>query len=194
MFPLFDMDKAEAIAYLASKNVPVTSRGESQDLCFVEAGKYAEFVENKAGDIPTCGKIVDPEGKKLGDHKGIHCYTIGQRGGLGVAAKERLFVSKLDRETNEVTLAPRGGVMNDRCLVTDINWVRGEPLESGAVISVRPRYRHPGAEATIELFDKTSGRIVFKEEQFALTPGQAAVFYRDGEVLGGGWISLDSAE
>ncbi|MFC1468174.1 tRNA 2-thiouridine(34) synthase MnmA [Verrucomicrobiota bacterium] len=191
IFPLADMDKAEAKAYLASKNVPVTSRGESQDLCFVEDGKYAEFVEGKAGDIPTRGDIIDPEGKKLGEHKGIHCYTIGQRGGLGVAAKERLYVSKLDKGRNEVTLAPRYGIMKDCCLAKEISWISGKPLETGEVVSVRPRYRHPGAEATLEMIDETTARIRFKEEQFALTPGQAAVFYRDGEVLGGGWISLD---
>ncbi len=176
---------------MAEKNIAVTSRGESQDLCFVEEGKYAEFVEGKAKELKTCGNILDPNGKILGQHKGIHCYTVGQRGGLGVAAKERLYVSKLDKEKSEVTLAPRDGVMSKVCLATDVNWVLGEPIAFGETVIVKPRYRHPGAEAMLQLIDEKTVRILFKENQFALTPGQAAVFYKDNEVIGSGWISAD---
>ncbi|MCK5845590.1 MAG: hypothetical protein KAG97_12825, partial [Victivallales bacterium] len=162
----------------------------SQDLCFVEAGKYAEFVENRAPQVKRKGQVLDHQGKVLADHEGIHRFTVGQRGGTGVATGERVYVSEIDAEENTITLSPREKVMQSECIVTAAHWISGlfpEDAASGT-LAVQPRYGHGGAPATIEKMNETDFRVVFDEPQFALTPGQAAVVYSGDEVLGGGWI------
>jgi len=180
--------KPDVCEYVRAKKLPVSARGESQDLCFVEEGRYPEFIEARRPELPLSGRIVDPVGHVLGEHKGIHRYTIGQRTGLGVAAKERLYVSRLDAVRNEVVLAGRVGVMARICSVSDVRWVSEVVPSEPVVAEVRPRYRHPGATARIVPCADGRVEVCFDEPQFALTPGQAAVFYQGDEVLGGGWI------
>lgn len=189
LFPLGDFTKDEAREWAAQRNLPVTSRGESQDLCFVEDGQYPQFVENRTPHLPKKGDIVTPDGSKVGEHDGVHRFTIGQRGGHGVALGERAYVSRLDADANLVELSPREGLMHRRCRVTDINWISGTPLPDGSRITLKPRYRHRGAEAVLHRESDQIALIEFKEDEFALTPGQAAVFYAGDELLGGGWIS-----
>lgn len=186
-FPLGGWTKDEVKKWSDDHNLPIVPRGESQDLCFVEAGRYAEFVENHAPNVKKPGKIVDDEGKELGDHEGIHRFTVGQRGGTGVATGERVYVRDIDKSANVITLSPREKVMQSECIVTDAHWISGEfPMPGN--LSVQPRYGHSGAPAKIEKISDTEFRVVFDEPQFALTPGQAAVVYSGDETLGGGWI------
>ncbi len=159
---------------------------ESQD--FMGGADYGRLFQ--PADLRP-GPVVDESGRVLGEHRGLVYYTIGQREGLGIAAGRRMFVKELRPETNTVVLADRESVMRDTCLVENVHWMAGAPPVSGgqgASCHVQLRYRHAGAPAVLELRDDGRARVRFDEPQFAITPGQAAVFYRDDEVLGGGWI------
>ncbi|MCF7849475.1 MAG: tRNA 2-thiouridine(34) synthase MnmA [Kiritimatiellales bacterium] len=188
LFPLSEMKKEEVKAYSDERGLPIIPRGESQDLCFVEDGKYPEFVEQRDPSARMSGEIRTPDGKVVGKHAGIHHFTIGQRGRLGVATGERMYVKKLNKSENSVEIAQRQDLMGDVCMVADIHWIIGYPPAETFQCEVRPRYRSNGAIATVQLAGDGCAKINFDEPQFALTPGQAAVFYQDGEVLGGGWI------
>lgn len=188
LFPLADMPKPEVKAYSRKRGLPIVSRGESQDLCFIEEGKLAEFVEQRDPSVIQPGEIHDQHGNVVGRHDGIHRFTIGQRGKLGIALGERMYVKQLDKENNVVVVAPRPGVMKSECTLDDIHWISGSAPQEDLVCEVRPRYRSNGALACVKVSGKSVATVTFEEPQFALTPGQAAVFYKDGEVLGGGWI------
>jgi tRNA-specific 2-thiouridylase len=188
LFPLAGMPKTEVKAYSTQRGLPIVPRGDSQDLCFVEEGRLPEFVEQRDPSVVRRGEIRDQDGKVVGHHDGLHRFTVGQRGRLGIALGERMYVRRLDRENNVVEVAPRPGVMKSECTVTEIHWIAGGPPASSIRCEVRPRYRSNGATASVALSGSDEGRIVFDEPQFALTPGQAAVFYDGDEVLGGGWI------
>ncbi len=188
LFPLADMPKPEVKAYSEKRGLPVVPRGESQDLCFVEEGKLPEFVEQRDPSVVKRGEIHDQNGKVVGYHDGLHRFTVGQRGKLGIALGERMYVKRLDQEHNVVEVAPRPEVMDAECTLSDIHWISGEAPDGELRCEVRPRYRSNGALAQVTVRADHGGRVLFDEPQFALTPGQAAVFYKDGEVLGGGWI------
>ena len=188
LFPLADLPKSEVKAYSEKRGLPVVPRGESQDLCFVEEGKLPEFVEQRDPSVKKRGEIHGPDGKVVGHHEGLHRFTIGQRGKLGIALGERVYVKRLDKENQVVEVAPRSEVMQVDCAVRDIHWISGEAPKGELRCEVRPRYRSNGAVATVRFDADQKGSVIFDEPQFALTPGQAAVFYLKGEVLGGGWI------
>jgi tRNA-specific 2-thiouridylase len=125
----------------------------------------------------------------LGTHQGLHRFTVGQRSRLGIATGERMYVTRLDKEKNVVEVAPRPGTMKSECILADVHWIAGQAPGGELHCEVRPRYRSKGATATVHLNGEGGAAAVdFDEPQFALTPGQAAVFYQNGEVLGGGWI------
>ncbi len=125
VFPLGGWTKEEVKKWSADHDLPVIPRGESQDLCFVEEGMYPEFVEARAPEVKKKGRVLDDKGNKLADHDGIHRFTVGQRGGTGVAVGERVYVSRIDAAKNEITLSPREGVMQSECLVQDAHWISG---------------------------------------------------------------------
>jgi tRNA-specific 2-thiouridylase len=188
LFPLANMPKPEVKAYSARRGLPIIPRGESQDLCFVEEGKLPDFVEQRDPSVVKPGEIRDPDGNVVGMHSGLHRFTVGQRGKLGIALGERMYVKRLDKENNIVEIAPRPGIMKSDCTLSDLHWIAGEAPAAELHCEVRPRYRSNGATATVRISNDRNATVVFDEPQFALTPGQAAVFYQDGEVLGGGWI------
>ncbi len=188
LFPLADMPKPEVRAYSKERGLPIVSRGDSQDLCFIEEGKLPDFVEQRDPSVIQKGEIHDQHGKVVGQHEGLHHFTVGQRGKLGIALGERMYVKRLDKENNVVEVAPRPGVMKTECMADDLHWISGDVPEAELVCEVRPRYRSNGATAAVKVLADQTARIMFDEPQFALTPGQAAVFYKGGEVLGGGWI------
>ncbi len=188
LFPLAKIAKPEVKAYSLERGLPIIARGESQDLCFIEEGKLAEFVEQRDPSVIKPGEIHDHHGTVVGQHDGIHRFTVGQRGKLGIALGERMYVKQLDTENNVVIVAPRPGVMKSECTLDDLHWISGSAPEEPLVCEVRPRYRSNGAQATVRIADDETVTVTFEEPQFALTPGQAAVFFKDGEVLGGGWI------
>ena len=191
-FPLGGWTKPEVKKWSNDHGLPIIPRGESQDLCFVEAGEYAEFVEGRIPGVKKRGDVLDQDGQVIAEHEGIHRFTVGQRGGTGVATGKRVYVSKIDPQQNTITLLPRDQVMHSTCDVTETHWISGEVPDLGKSYSVQPRYGHRGAEATLEQTGEDRFRVHFNEAQFALTPGQAAVVYDGDEALGTGWISNPS--
>lgn len=194
LVPLGDWTKDEVRRWSVEKGLPSVPRGESQDLCFVEDDRYPEFIEQRVPDVKRKGAVRDGAGRVLAEHGGIHRFTVGQRGGMGIATGERMYVSRIDAEKNEVTLSPRDALMKSACRIADVHWIAGSPPDRHRAYSVQPRYRHPGASARLEPLPDGRMLLRFEEPQFALTPGQAAVVYDGDEVLGGGWIEAAADE
>lgn len=188
LLPLQDWGKDAVRAYARERDITTRLHSESQDLCFTDGDTYQDLVEKRQPQVAKEGVIVDPQGRKLGRHSGIHHFTIGQRRGTGVAAGERLYVARLDPQTNRVIMASREECLGKECIIRDVNWISGEAPSLDKTYTVKPRYRHPGANAHLLRQDSDALRIVFEEPQFALTPGQAAAIYSGRELLGGGWI------
>ena len=187
MFPVGHLAKDEVRRIAQARGLAVADKPDSQEICFVPDGDYAAVVDRL---LPArrAGLIVDVAGRVVGRHDGVHHFTIGQRKGLGVASAEPLFVVRLDAGRQLVTVGPRAAVDSTRCAATGVNWISGAapggPLRAEAQI----RHRHAAAAATVEPIADGRVTIAFDAPQTAVTPGQAVVFYRGDEVLGGGWI------
>ena len=195
MFPLGEMSKPEARAAARDHGlVGVAEKKESQEICFVPDGDYAGFIdryleaENETTRLPGAGEIVDTNGRVIGRHEGIHRYTIGQRRGIGIADEKPLYVVSINAGRNRVTVGSANELLRDEFTAAGVNWVAFDAPEEPVRAEVRVRYRHTAAPATITSVPDQRARIVFDEPQRAITPGQATVFYRGDEVIGGGWI------
>ncbi|MGD8521518.1 MAG: tRNA 2-thiouridine(34) synthase MnmA [Desulfobacterales bacterium] len=190
-FPLGDMKKSEVQQLAEKKGLhPITSK-ESQDACFVKQGSYGEFLLKQSGYMPAPGPIVDRHGTLLGQHKGLHLFTIGQRRGINCPAPEPYYVVKLDRKRNRLVVGSKSDLLTSTCRVVDINWIT-DPPTAPITVHTRIRYRHQGVAGTLFPKSNNSAEIQFKSPQAAITPGQGAVFYQGDEVLGGGWLALDT--
>jgi tRNA-specific 2-thiouridylase len=189
LLPLGELTKSQVVEYAKRKGLPVKFDSESQDLCFIGDEGYVPFIEKRRPDLKKQGPIVSAAGREIGRHNGYHHFTVGQREGLGVAAACRLYVREVRPETNTVVVGGREDVMSRQCLVEEVHWIGGKAPSDGAACAVKLRYRHKGAPAELRLLEESRVEVIFREEQFAVTPGQAAVFYDGDEVLGGGWIS-----
>jgi tRNA-specific 2-thiouridylase len=187
-FPLGEMKKSE-IKQLAAKNGlhPVACR-ESQDVCFIKDETYAEFIAGQTGLEPQPGLIEDTKGEVIGEHQGLHLFTVGQRRGINCPASEPYYVVRLDSSRHRLIVGTKKDLLSDECRVTDINWICDAPAEP-IEIDTRVRYRSIEVASTVIPLDDKSAIVRFKRPQPAVTPGQGAVFYRGDEVLGGGWIS-----
>ncbi|MGI9105257.1 MAG: tRNA 2-thiouridine(34) synthase MnmA [Pyrinomonadaceae bacterium] len=200
MFPLGEMSKAEVRAVARRYNLGVAEKAESQEICFVPDGDYAGFIdrylaaEGEAKRQPGTGEIVDTQGRVVGEHQGIHRYTVGQRRGLGLSRPLPLYVVSVDPQRNQIVVGESDELLAGEFVAAGVNWISlTEPAASTVRASVRVRYRHTAAPATIEPTpDPRRVRVRFDEPQRAITPGQATVFYRGDEVLGGGWIVKNS--
>ena len=183
-FPLGAMLKSDVLQLARDNGFDeVAAKEESQD--FIESDDYSPLFQ--PGESQP-GPITDTAGKVRGQHRGIIYYTVGQREGLGIAAAERLYVKEICAATNTLILGRRDDVMSDFCRVSEVNWISGAPPADGTECLIRLRYRHTGAAAKLVAEPDGVWRVDFAEPQFAVTPGQAAVFYTGDEVLGGGWI------
>ncbi len=172
----------------------MADKGESQEICFVPNGDYAAFIDayfreqGIEADRPR-GAIVDSAGKRLGEHAGVHRFTIGQRRGIGVAVGEPLYVIRTEPETQTVTVGPGDELLSDTLVARDVNWISIAAPAGPIRAHVRIRHKHQAAPATVRMGDDGAVEVRFDEPQRAITPGQAAVFYDGDLVLGGGWIS-----
>jgi tRNA-specific 2-thiouridylase len=185
LFPLGDLTKQEVREIARRAQLPTSEKAESQEICFVEGRSYAEFVEQYAGTKTTQqGEIVTETGEVVGQHSGIHKYTIGQRKGL-VATGMPQYVVRIEPDTNRVVVG--NDPMKRRFTVRDHNWIAVEELNEPIRCDVQIRNRFEPKPATIS---SSQGEIIveFDEPQRAITPGQGAVFYWDDVVVGGGWI------
>ncbi|MDR0400272.1 MAG: tRNA 2-thiouridine(34) synthase MnmA, partial [Treponema sp.] len=188
-FPLGELTKAQVRESAAELGFVNAEKPDSQDICFVPDGDYGGFMERWTGKTYPPGNIVDGTGKVLGRHRGIVRYTAGQRRGLGVAAKGRLYVAAKDLEANTVTLGPEADLYSKTLTAVNINLIALPRLERPARVRVKTRYLQVEQWATAEQTGEDRIRIEFDEPQRALTAGQAAVMYDGDLVLGGGTIA-----
>jgi len=184
--PIGEMTKDEVRAEANRLGLRTAAKADSQDLCFV-GGDYRDFLRRRFPDSDRPGVVVDTAGEVVGTHDGTAAFTVGQRRGLGVALGEPRYVVRVDAPTATVTIGRRADLAVDACRVGGVGFVSGEPLADGAEVSVKVRYRSPAVAATLHR-DGDDHLVRFAEPQLAVAPGQAAVFYRDDEVLGGGTI------
>jgi tRNA-specific 2-thiouridylase len=193
MFPLGSMTKPEVRALAEEFNLPVAKKHESYEICFVPNGDYASFMDAYLRDkgiepSATEGVIVNTEGKELGRHAGAHHFTVGQRKGIGIAAKDPLYVIQTDSRTQTVTVGSNDDLLRATLIARDIRWLSWPGLPAPARVRVRIRNRHAPAPATITPLEADRAEVRVDEPQRAVTPGQAAVFYSGELVIGGGWI------
>jgi tRNA-specific 2-thiouridylase len=186
LFPLGELTKPEVREIARRAGLPTSEKAESQEICFVEGGSYAQFVEKYAGSnaTPKTGEIVTENGDVVGTHAGIHNYTVGQRKGL-VALGRPQYVVKIEPEFNRVVIG--NDPLRTTFTVRDHNWIAIEKLVDPIRCHVQIRNRFEPKPATIFLADGEV-TVQFDEPQRAVTPGQGAVFYWDDVVIGGGWI------
>jgi tRNA-uridine 2-sulfurtransferase len=192
LFPLGSQTKSETRLRAAEFGLHTAEKPESQDLCLIEAhGSMRSFLEKYLD--PKSGDIVDRSGKVLGQHDGIHNYTIGQRKGIGIAAAQPLYVIGIDAGKNQVIVGDRLEAQTTELTVQRVNWVSiaepSTPIRAGVQI----RYRATAVPCTVIPLEADRARVVFDDPQFSITPGQAAVWYDGDILLGGGIIERDSA-
>jgi tRNA-uridine 2-sulfurtransferase len=198
VFPLGDMTKSEVREAARSLGLETAEKPESQEICFVPDGNYAKFVEDYARhEMPesadgksamAAGEIATTEGQIIGEHTGLHRYTVGQRRGIRIASPDPLYVVKIDVPRNQLVVGKRSELYSKSFIATGVNWLAIAPPDKPARAKVRIRYRSPEAAATITPVATNRARVEFDEPQAAITPGQASVFYDDDRVVGGGWI------
>jgi tRNA-specific 2-thiouridylase len=186
-FPLGDFTKDEVRAHAARLQLRVAEKAESQDICFVPDGDYVRFLEEQRGAGTMDGEIVHVDGRVLARHHGTYRYTIGQRRGLGIAWPEPLFVVAIDAASKRVMVGEKPFLAVTDFTVEKVNWIVPPPAEPFAA-ACRIRYRHHEIPTHIQCIDGNKLRVHLNDAQHGVTPGQAAVFYRGDEVLGGGWI------
>ncbi|MCU1266065.1 MAG: tRNA (5-methylaminomethyl-2-thiouridylate)-methyltransferase [Acidobacteria bacterium] len=194
MFPLGEMSKPEVRDLARGSDLDVAEKAESQEICFVPDGDYAGFLdryltaENRTEQIPAEGELIDAQGRVVGRHDGIHRFTVGQRRGIGIAAERPLYVLSIDAPGNKVVVGSAEELLSEEFTAAGVNWIAFDEPEVSTRADVRVRYRHEAAAATIVSLPQGRVRVTFDVPQRAITPGQATVFYRGDEVVGGGWI------
>jgi len=193
-FPLGELTKPEVRELARELGLPVAEKPDSQEICFVPNGDYAAFIqayfrEQGAAAAPSRGEILDTEGRVLGEHAGVHRFTVGQRRGLGIAAGEPLYVIATEPATQRVIVGGNQDLLRARLTAREMNWISIPPISAPVRASVKIRNKHLAAPATIyPTGDPARVEVHFDEPQRAVTPGQGAVFYDSDLVLGGGWI------
>jgi tRNA-specific 2-thiouridylase len=194
MFPLGGYTKPQVRELARELGLPVADKPDSQEICFVPNGDYAAFIEayfRERGVEPerTHGEIVDTAGRVLGEHAGVHHFTVGQRRGLRIAAAEPLYVIATNPAEQKVVVGRNDDLLRGRLTAKDVNWISIPPIDAPVRAEVKIRNRHLAAPATLyPTSEPARVEIRFDEPQRAVTPGQAAVFYNADLVLGGGWI------
>ncbi len=190
-FPVGELRKHEVRKIAGEAGLPVFEKRESQDICFVTDDSYAEFLD-RSGIEEREGRFLDRNGNILGTHKGVLRYTVGQRKGLGIAAKEPLYVVAIDAEKNEIILGTENETLSAYAIVGRFSFVSGEPPAREFRATAKVRYRHPGEGAVVRV-EGDRLKVRFDTPQRSVTPGQALVLYDGKEVLGGGWIEWENA-
>ncbi len=187
IFPLGDYTKEEVKKI--GESLGIKPKKESQDICFIKDG-YQIFIKDHVKKVKE-GKFIDTKGKVLGTHKGIPFYTIGQRRGLGISSTERLYVVKILSSKNKIILGPREKLLKKEFEIDNIASCSYSEIPEGTY-DVKIRYNTPSKRAKIKYISKTRIRVILEEEEYAITPGQSAVFYKDDYLIGGGIIQSSS--
>ena len=188
LFPVGHLQKTEVWKRAEELDLPADEMKESQEICFVTQGDYRTFLTAEAPQALRPGPFLDPEGRKIGEHRGIAFYTPGQRKGLGIALGERLYVKEVNPETNAVVLGRAEDLSRQTCTVHDVNWLAGASPETMAHMAIKYRYASPAVSGQVQQHTAGTLSIEFQEPQQALSPGQSLVLYQGDRVLGGGII------
>jgi len=189
LLPLGEYHKAEVRRMARERGLPVASRPESQELCFVPGNDYRRFLARHIPEALTPGPIVDTAGKVIGQHKGLPFYTIGQRKGMGIAASEPLYVLRIDAEHNALIVGTASELGQSELVAECTSYVSGQAPKEPVRITAKIRYKAVHAPALLIPMSERQAKVVFDYPQRDITPGQAVVFYRGEGVLGGGVIA-----
>ena len=188
IMPLGSLNK-EAVRDIARRyKLKTAEKPESQELCFIADDDYKRFLKDRIPEQIQKGEIVDQNGEKLGHHKGIPFYTVGQRRGLGIAVGEPIYVTGIKTETNTIVVGQVDELLRQSMIVNQLNWIPFENLAEPIRAQIKIRYRDQGEMATVTPTVDGKVKVIFDQPRRAIAPGQAAVFYAQDLVIGGGWI------
>ncbi|HDZ49950.1 MAG TPA: tRNA 2-thiouridine(34) synthase MnmA [Candidatus Aerophobetes bacterium] len=189
LMPLGKLTKEKVRKLAQQRKLGVADKAESQEICFIPNNNYGEYLQEYLPRATKPGPIFDKEGKILAEHKGILFYTIGQRKRMGIAVGEPLYVIAIDRERNAIIVGREEDVYTDELIASEINYIDRERLTEPIKVKAKIRYSAQEAEVILTPKGKDKVQLKFRQPQRAITPGQAVVFYRGDEVIGGGTIS-----
>jgi len=188
LFPVGHLSKADVRAHAARLGLAVAGKPDSHEICFIPDGDTAGFVERHLPAEDRTGDIVDSAGHVLGQHRGVHRLTVGQRKGLGLATGTQMYVLKLDPADARVVVGPREELGRRDLTASRVNWIAGDAPAGPRPLTARIRHRHHDAPAIVTPDGTDRATVQFSSPQLAITPGQAVVFYDGEDVVGGGWI------
>ncbi|HEU5397250.1 MAG TPA: tRNA 2-thiouridine(34) synthase MnmA, partial [Verrucomicrobiae bacterium] len=188
LFPLGEKTKSDTREVARHCQLKTADKEESMEICFVPDNDYGGFLRQANLVRNHRGEITDIHGRVLGHHDGIEFYTIGQRRGLGITTPRPVYVVELDPETNRVVVGDETLLERDEFTANHCNWIPFDQLAGPIEVTAKIRYNHPGTAATVTPAGNNSVKVKLHAPQRAVTPGQAAVFYQDDLVVGGGWI------
>ena len=188
LFPLGGMDKSRVRKIAEEHGFINAKKHDSQDICFVKSGTYADFIRHYTGRDYPHGNFVNSDGDVLGEHKGIICYTVGQHRGLGLSTQEPLYVKKVDAASNKVVLCKNEELFSKSLDADHINLISTDRIDGPMRVCAKVRYRQTEQPATVVQTGDDTIHIEFDEPQRAVTPGQAVVIYDGDIVVGGGTI------
>jgi tRNA-uridine 2-sulfurtransferase len=194
LFPLGEMTKPEVRALARKHGLALAEKPDSQEICFVPGGDYKRFLDaylaEQGSALPdTAGELVTTSGEVIGEHAGIHNFTVGQRKGLGVATGSPLYVIQINGADKQVVVGGEENLYSPTLRVRRVNLIAADQVREPIRVSVKIRHRHEPAAALLEQVTGDEVVVTFDQPQRAITPGQAAVFYDGDVVVGGGWIA-----
>ncbi len=193
LFPLGEMCKPEVRVLASASGLEVATKPDSQEICFIPGGDYQAFLQaylDEQGEpLPdSSGELVASNGEVLGRHAGIHNFTVGQRRGLGLTSASPLYVLAIHPDSHQVTVGGGEELLSSECRVSRLNWISIPDLDGSIRVEAKVRHRHEPQPATLSPGPDGTAVAIFDQPQRAITPGQAAIFYQQDEVVGGGWI------
>lgn len=188
VFPLGDFTKNQTRAMAKKLGIDSYDTASSQDVCFTQEMKYADYIQKKTGVSLAAGDIVDTQGRLVGKHKGIASYTIGQRRGLGIAHSQPLYVIAIDVRANRIVVGTKEYVLRKGLVAERVNWISVAGIDRPIKVKAKIRYNAKKATALVSDIGGGCVRVDFDQPQEAPTPGQAVVFYDKDVVVGGAWI------
>jgi tRNA-uridine 2-sulfurtransferase len=193
LFPLGEMQKPAVRALAAEHELDLAAKPDSQEICFIPGGSYSQFLraylDEQERELPdSTGELIASNGEVLGEHSGIHQFTVGQRKGLGLSSPEPLYVLKIHPDSRKVEVGSDDQLYSRDLVANRLNWVSIAEPDGTVRVEVKIRHRHEPAPATLQVTGPDQVQVTFDDPQRAITPGQSAVFYIGDEVAGGGWI------
>jgi tRNA-specific 2-thiouridylase len=186
VFPLGEYTKEQVRALARAHGLPTAQHKKSQDVCFIPDGDYTIFLKKRIS--ASHGPILTEDGRKVGEHEGITNYTIGQRHGIGISHKQPYYVTRIDAEKNRIYIGKKKDVYKREFTASKLNFIPFKTLEQRLKVSARIRYFSTASEAMVDPIGSDRIKVIFTRPQWAITPGQSAVFYTGDVVIGGGII------